>query len=107
MYAHDYQTGLMAFENDNWQPVVTNYSFSKTDPITGMLPSGSGAIITTLKSGIFYFNNNIITPIKSGAANFLQNERIYSAIAINKEWTALATSNSGVYIINNLSLIHI
>ncbi|MEY4551893.1 MAG: hypothetical protein RL099_221 [Bacteroidota bacterium] len=101
LYAHDYQTGLMAFENDNWQPVVTNYSFSKTDPITGMIPSGSGAIITTLKSGIFYFNNNIITPIKSGAANFLQNERIYSAIAINKEWTALATSNSGVYIINN------
>ena len=101
LYAHDYQSGLMAFENDNWQPVVTNYSFSKTDPITGMIPSGSGAIITTLKSGILYFNNNIITPIKSGAANFLQNERIYSAIAINKDWTALATSNSGVYIINN------
>ena len=89
LYAHDYQTGLMVFENEGWQPVLTNYSFSKTDPITGMIPSGSGAIITTLKSGIFYFANNTITPIKSGAANFIQNERIYSAIAINKEWTAI------------------
>ena len=59
------------------------------------------SIITTLKSGIFYFINNTITPIKSGAANFIQNERIYNAIAINQEWIAVATSNSGVYIIND------
>lgn len=101
LYAHDYQTGLMAFENDAWQPVVTNYSFSKTDPITGMIPTLGGTIITTLKNGLFFYDNATIQPITTGAARIFQNERIYSAIAINKDWTALATSSGGVYIINN------
>jgi hypothetical protein len=101
LYAHDYQTGLMSFENDVWQPMTTNYSFSKTDPITGMIPSAGGAIITTLKNGLFFYSNNVIQPITTGASSIFQNERIYSAIAINKEWIALATSSGGVYIINN------
>ena len=101
LYAHDYQTGLMAFENDAWQTITTNYSFSKTDPITGIIPTAGGAIITSLKNGIFYYSNNTIQPIATGAARIFQNERIYSAIAINKEWIALATSSGGVYVINN------
>lgn len=101
LYAHDYQTGLMEFENDSWQPVVTNYTFSKNDPITGILPNADGAIITTLKNGLFNYQNNIITPLKGGAANSIQKERIYNAITINKEWIAIATSGGGVYIINN------
>lgn len=101
LYAHDYQMGLMSFENDAWQPITTNYSFSKTDPITGMIPSAGGAIITTLKNSLFYYSNNSIQPITTGASSIFQTERIYSAIAINKEWIALATSSGGVYIINN------
>jgi len=101
LYAHDYQTGLMAFVNDSWQPITTNYVFSKTDPVTGMIPTTGGAIITTLKKGLFYYSNNTIQPITTGAAGIFQNERIYSAIAINKEWMALATSSGGVYVINN------
>ncbi len=101
LYAHDYQAGLLEFKNDSWQPVVTNYTFSKNDPITGILPNADGAIITTLKNGLFYYQNDIITPLKGGAANSIQKERIYNAITINKEWIALATSGGGVYIINN------
>ena len=101
LYAHDYQAGLLEFKNDSWQPVVTNYTFSKNDPITGILPNADGVIITTLKNGLFYYQNDIITPLKGGAANSIQKERIYNAITINKEWIALATSEGGVYIINN------
>ena len=101
LYAHDYQAGLLEFKNDSWQPVVTNYTFSKNDPITGILPNADGVIITTLKNGLFYYQNDIITPLKGGAANSIQKERIYNAITINKEWIALATSGGGVYIINN------
>jgi len=101
LYAHDYQAGLLEFKNDSWQPVVTNYTFSKNDPITGILPNADGVIITTLKNGLFYYQNNIITPLKGGAANRIQKERIYNAITINTEWIALATSGGGVFIINN------
>lgn len=101
LYAHDYQTGVLVFENDSWQPVITNYTFSKNDPITGILPIADGAMITTLKNGLFYYRNNIITPLKGGASNIFQNERIYNAITINSEWMAVATSGGGVYIIND------
>jgi ligand-binding sensor domain-containing protein len=101
LYAQDYQTGLLVFENDSWQPVITNYTFSKNDPITGILPNADGAMITTLKNGLFYFRNNIITPLNGGASNIFQNERIYNAITISNEWMAVATSGGGVYIIND------
>jgi ligand-binding sensor domain-containing protein/DNA-binding CsgD family transcriptional regulator len=41
-----------------------------------------------------------ITKIPSANNQLFENERIYGASAINREWIALATSNSGIYIID-------
>ena len=101
LYAQDYKTGLMGFDNNIWLPFTIKNELPPGDPITSILAlQNDSAVITTLKNGLFILSKDVVTKIQSPNSQLLENERIYSATAINKEWIALATNNGGIYIID-------
>ena len=101
LYAHDHKAGLMIFENEAWSPLAVRSASPISDPVTNILPlNKDSALVTTLKDGLFILNSSGISQLPSVNNQFFASERIYAAIAVNNEWIALATSNSGVYIID-------
>ena len=101
LYAHDYETGIMLFLNDVWNPLPVNNILPINDPVTSILPlQNDSAMIVTLKHGLFILSKTQITSFTSANDQLFKNERIYAATKINKDWFALATTNSGVYIID-------
>lgn len=101
LLAHDFVTGLLQFENNVLANIPTIGVKLPNDAVTGILPSGNDSIlITTIKNGIFQLTGTTLSKLSSPNNSLFQNERIYSSIPINKEWLALATNNSGVYIID-------
>ncbi len=102
LYAHDYKTGLMVFENNIWKPAFIKNELPINEPVTGLLSKNKdSAIITTLKNGLFILSNTGIEKLQSLNNKLFENERIYATTAVNNEWIALATNNSGIYIIDH------
>lgn len=101
IYARDFKTGLSVFENDTWNPLSLKSDIPVNDPVTGILSiNKDSALITTLKNGLFVLSNSGIKKMLSTNDELFKNERVYAATLINKEWVALASSNSGIYIID-------
>ena len=101
LYAHDYKYGLMSYVNNTWIPLSADNILSQNDPVTGLMSMQvNSIIITTLKNGVYKITNNKIVKISSPSLEQIEKDRIYSATAINKEWMALATNNSGIYIVD-------
>lgn len=99
LFSQDTKDGLLTYENNVWAQLPTLNKLPANDPITAILPvQKEGIIITTLKSGLFTLADNVFSKINSAANFIFEKERIYSAVAINAEWIALATNNGGVYI---------
>jgi ligand-binding sensor domain-containing protein/DNA-binding CsgD family transcriptional regulator len=100
IYAHDYSTGLLQYENNIWSPVFLQNLLPKNDPVTGILPLQKDSIlITTLKNGCFIFSKSGISKFLIENNDFFENARIYAATKINSESFALATNNGGAYVI--------
>ena len=98
LYAHDYKNGLMIFENNVWKPIFAINKLAQNDPVTSILPLGNDSlIITTLKNGLFLLSPSGLSAISNPV---IENERIYAATIVNKNWIALATNNSGVFIVD-------
>jgi DNA-binding CsgD family transcriptional regulator len=89
----------MQFQNETWSPLFQKTDLPTDDPVTGILPAQKdGAIITTLKNGLFILSASGITKLQSPNNKLFENERIYAATRVNADWMALATNNSGIYI---------
>ena len=102
VYAHDYSTGLLRYENNGWQPATIINGLPINDPVTAILPLRQDSIlITTLKNGLFILSANQTSKLNSATLESIEKERIYTAAALNSEWFALGTSNGGVYIIDS------
>ena len=101
LYAHDYKKGLLRFENNVWFPLSIQSDLPVNDLVTGILPAKNDSVlITTLKNGIFLMSPLGISKLKTSNNALFENERIYGATAINKDWIALATNNNGIYIVD-------
>ncbi len=99
LYAHDFKSGLMSFEHEAWNPMPGQNQLPGNGTITGILPiTNDSALITTLKDGLFVLSKTGISKLPSANNQLFENERIYAATAINSDWVAFATNNSGVYI---------
>lgn len=100
LYAHDFSSGLMQLKNDSWMPLNAP-GINLVDPVTGIIPRNRDtAIVTTLKNGLFYLTGNSLFKMHSTNDGLFQSERIYASVGIDDDKMALATSNSGIYIIN-------
>ncbi len=101
LYAHDIKKGLYSLENAIWTPFPVSGDLLKNVEVTAILPlKQDTTIVTTLKNGVFLISKSGISKIKSTYTNQLEKTRIYSATAINDKWIALATTYSGVSIID-------
>jgi ligand-binding sensor domain-containing protein/DNA-binding CsgD family transcriptional regulator len=99
VYAHDYQSGLLRYENGVWLPVSATNTLPPNDPVTGMLSiAPDSTLVTTLKNGLLLLSKAGLTKIPSPNNVRFASERIYAATTVNKDWIALATSSNGVYI---------
>ncbi len=102
LYAHDFITGLLYFENDAWVNLPIKNIIPINDPITSIISIGNdSAIITTLKNGLFTLNFNLVLKILTKNNSLFENDKIFTARSISKDRIAIATSNSGAYIIDN------
>ena len=101
IYANEYKTGLNIFENETWHPLGLKSEIPVYDPVTGILPiNKDSALITTLKSGLFILSGSGISKIQSANNEIFKNERVYAATLINATWVALASTNSGIYVVD-------
>lgn len=101
LFAHDYKKGLLTFENNIWAPLPVANILSPTVPVTGIFPiRNDSTLITTLKNGLYILSGNRISPLQSTGLSAIVNDRIYAATPVSPEWMALATSNSGVHIVD-------
>ncbi|MFT3843424.1 MAG: triple tyrosine motif-containing protein [Lacibacter sp.] len=101
LYAHDNKAGLCEFNGNAWVPVPGKSALVNGDPITSILPlKNNNSLITTLKNGLFTLSPSGIEKLNTANASLFASERIYAATTINDEWIALATNNSGIYIID-------
>ncbi len=106
LYAQDKTIGLMTFDNYGWSPLIIKNQLPFNDPVTAILPlQNDSSVITTLKNGLYILSQERITKIQYANSALFENERIYAASSINKDWIALATSNGGVYIVDMLENI--
>lgn len=101
LYAHDFRNGLMEYADNNWLQVQGKSDLPVGDPVTSILPlKKDSSIITTLKNGLFILSSKGVSKLNTANSSLFANERIYAATTINQDWIALATNNSGIYIID-------
>lgn len=101
LFAHDYRQGILSFTNDMWSPASMVNILPDNDPVTAILPIGQDSnLVTTLKNGIYILTAAGSYRLNSPVLTRIQQDRIYAATAINKEWIALATNNNGVQIVD-------
>src|SRR5688572_15473978 len=75
LFAHDFVSGLLRFENNVMTTIPVTGSPLPNDPVTGILPGGKDSIlITTLKNGIFHFTNNTLSKLASPNNSLFQSE---------------------------------
>jgi ligand-binding sensor domain-containing protein/DNA-binding CsgD family transcriptional regulator len=106
LIAHDIRSGLLSYSNNVWEPLTIINELPLDAPVTSILPlQNDSSLITTLKTGLFILSKNKITKYKVAKSTLFENDRIYAACLINDDRIALATNNSGVYIIDKLGNI--
>jgi len=105
LYAQDTGRGLMKFQDDDWQPILSAAELTE-DYITAILPyQGDTLLVTTLKSGLFLLGKNFFTKMAGPQEANFSKHRIYKAIQVSNDWYALATSSDGCYIIDKAGRI--
>ncbi len=100
LYAQDNKAGLKKFEGSAWTAISGN-AMPPGDPVTAILSlNADSSIVTSLKNGLFVLDNTAIKVFDNPNNALFKSERIYAATGINSNQIALATTNSGTYIID-------
>ncbi len=100
LYAQDNKAGLKRFDGSGWIAIKGN-AMPAGDPVTSILAiNADSALVTTLKNGLFILDKGGVNVITTANNALFKSERIYAATRINNNQVALATSNSGAYIID-------
>lgn len=99
--AQDAAKGLLQFSNDYWEPVKGG-QLSSGEFISAIIGTqGDSSLVTTLKNGIYQLTAAGLTNLQTAGDAIFSANVIYAACAINDQHAAIATSNNGVYIIDN------
>jgi len=69
--------------------------------VTDIFPFGrDSAFLTTVNTGFFILAGDKITPFRFAGPDPFVNQRVLTAIPVNKDWIAVGTNLDGAYIIN-------
>ncbi len=92
---------MLFFKNGTWNTLIEKKSFPAGFLITGVIPLGEDSILfTTLKNGIFLYNDHTLSPWGAKSLQSVASQQIYTATLIDSEHIALGTSLGGCVIID-------
>jgi len=101
LVAQDGKNGLLEFRDGLWTPFVRESALPGNYLVTCLFPFGKdSSFLGTVNTGFFILANDKITPFRFAGTNPFANERVLTAIAVNKEWLAIGTNLDGTYILN-------
>jgi DNA-binding CsgD family transcriptional regulator len=101
LIAQDGKNGLLQFKDGLWAPFVKESALPASYLATCLFPFGTdSSFLGTVNTGFYILSNNRITPFRFAGASPFANERVLTAIAVNKDWLAIGTNLDGIYIVN-------
>jgi ligand-binding sensor domain-containing protein/DNA-binding CsgD family transcriptional regulator len=100
LFAHDIQYGLMQYLSNRWE-ILPEATLLKNVELTSISSLNGAIIISTLKNGVYSYINHQVSKIKTATTEYIEKQKIYSAIVIDNKWIGLATTNAGVFIIDS------
>jgi ligand-binding sensor domain-containing protein/DNA-binding CsgD family transcriptional regulator len=101
LIAQDGKNGLLEFKDGLWTPFVKESALPPAFLVTCLFPFGKDSIfLATVNTGFFILSNNTITPFHFAGPDPFLNERVLTAIPVNKDWFAVGTNLDGVFIMS-------
>lgn len=101
LIAQDQKNGLLEFRDGLWTPFVKGTALPANYLATCLFPCGKdSSFLGTVNTGFYFLTDNKITPFHFTGPNPFSNERVLTAIAVNKDWLAIGTNLDGIYIVN-------
>ena len=101
LLAHDFKSGFLSYENGYWAPFIVKGSLPKDAKITAFIPlNKDSSLLTSRKHGLFILSHNIVTPFESPDIAEICSKSVQSALAIDKNTIAIATTLGGCFIVN-------
>ncbi|MBS1661677.1 MAG: transcriptional regulator [Bacteroidetes bacterium] len=101
LIAQDGKNGLLEFRDGLWTPFLKASALPPGYLVTCIFPFGKdSSFVCTVNTGFYILAGNTMTPFRFAAANPFTNERVLTAIAVNKDWLAIGTNLDGAYIVN-------
>jgi len=98
-----WQKGILTFDNGNWVPFLKDTLPEKAQIISILPLNRDSSLLITKKHGSYILRGDQLLPNTSADMAFICSKNPYSAVEINKDQIAIATSISGCYIINKRS----
>jgi len=99
LFVEDVEKGLLKFDGQNFIPINHNLHFGS--PVTGAVGFGQDTVLfSTLKNGIYCYQNNQLTPWETSVDAFLCQKRIYACTRVGNGQIALGTSLGGMLVMD-------
>lgn len=100
LIAQDEKNGLLEFRDGLWAPFVTEGGLPSNYLATCLFPIGKdSSFLGTINTGFYILAGKKITPFQFKGPDPFSNERVLTAIPVNKDWLAIGTNLDGAYIV--------
>jgi DNA-binding CsgD family transcriptional regulator len=101
LIAQDDRNGLLEFRDGLWAPFIKESALPSSYLVTCLFPFGKdSSFLGTVNTGFYILCNNKITPFRFSGMDPFNNERVLTAISVNKDWLAIGTNLDGAYIVD-------
>lgn len=101
LVAQDGKNGLLEFRGGLWAPFVQQSALPPGYLVTCLFPFGEdSSFVGTVNTGFFILSGNKITPFRFAGEDPFVNERVLTAVAVNKDWIAIGTNLDGIFIVD-------
>jgi DNA-binding CsgD family transcriptional regulator len=101
LVAQDERNGLLEFNNGLWSPFIKESALPSNYLVTCLFPFGKdSSFLGTVNTGFYVLCKNQISPFHFAGPDPFINERVLTAIPVNKDWLAIGTNLDGTYIVN-------
>jgi ligand-binding sensor domain-containing protein/DNA-binding CsgD family transcriptional regulator len=101
LIAQDEKNGLLEFRDGLWTPFIKESALPASYRVTCLFPFGKdSSFMGTINTGFYILSANKITPFHFSGPDPFSNERVLTAISVNKDWLAIGTNLDGAYIVN-------
>jgi len=101
LMAQDVNNGLLEFRDGLWAPFVKESALPAGYQVSCLFPFGKdSSFMGTINTGFYFLVDKKITPFHFKGPDPFSNERVLTAISVNKDWLAIGTNLDGTYIVD-------